>query len=105
VQAIALASALPVITVASGGLTIDGTTQPGYAGAPVIAADVHHGFSGFVFAGSRERSRASRSADCQTAVNSGLGDGPIVVKACHIGVDRGRHDGRAERLRDLGAAG
>src|SRR5690349_23270881 len=31
VHAIALSSALPTITVASGGLTIDGTTQAGYA--------------------------------------------------------------------------
>src|SRR5262245_19588502 len=37
VHALALASALPGISVTSGGLTIDGTTQPGYAGSPLIA--------------------------------------------------------------------
>ena len=34
VHVIALASALPGISIPSGGLTIDGTTQPGYAGKP-----------------------------------------------------------------------
>src|SRR6476659_9390454 len=37
VHAIALASTLPTASVTSGGLTIDGTTQPGYAGSPLIA--------------------------------------------------------------------
>src|SRR5438552_15344623 len=36
VQTIALSSSLPTASVA-GGLTVDGTTQPGYAGTPLIA--------------------------------------------------------------------
>src|SRR5512135_286788 len=36
VQTIAIASSLP-LAVSSGGLTIDGTTQPGYTGTPMIA--------------------------------------------------------------------
>ena len=36
VQTIALSSSLPVASV-TGGLTVDGTTQPGYAGTPLIA--------------------------------------------------------------------
>ena len=36
VQTIALSSSLPMASV-TGGLTVDGTTQPGYAGTPLIA--------------------------------------------------------------------
>ena len=36
VQTIVLASGLPSVDVATGGLTIDATTQPGYAGSPLI---------------------------------------------------------------------
>src|SRR5215831_20548565 len=37
VQTITLSSSLPAEVVPSGGLTIDGTTQPGYAGSPLVA--------------------------------------------------------------------
>jgi len=37
VHAIALASTLPTASVTTGGLTIDGTTQPGYAGKPIVS--------------------------------------------------------------------
>ena len=87
VHAIALSSALPTITVASGGLTIDGTTQPGYSGTPVVAVTCTSTFSGFVFSGSEGTIKGLSIGGCQTAVNSGFATGPIVVKACHIGVD------------------
>jgi hypothetical protein len=87
VHAIALASAVPTITVPSGGLTIDGTTQPGYAGTPVIAVTCSSNFSGFDFAGSEGTIKGLSIGGCQTAVGSGFATGPIVVKACHIGVD------------------
>jgi len=87
VHAIALSSALPTITVASGGLTVDGTTQSGYAGTPVIAVTCTSNFSGFVFSGSEGTIKGLSIGGCQTAVSSGSATGPIVVKACHLGVD------------------
>jgi hypothetical protein len=87
VHAIALASAPPSITVPSGGVTIDGTTQPGYAGTPVIALTCSSNFAGFDFSGSEGTIKGLSIGGCQTAVTSGLATGPIVVKACHIGVD------------------
>ena len=87
VQTITLASGgLPGISV-SGGLTIDGKTQTGYAGSPLI--DVVCGSTvqlGFDFGGPGGTVQGLAIGNCLAAVNSGTSVS-ITVKACHIGTD------------------
>jgi hypothetical protein len=87
VQIITLASGgLPGISV-SGGLTIDGTTQTGYAGSPLI--DVVCGSTGqiaFDFGGPGGTVQGLAIGNCLAAVNSGTSVS-ITVKACRIGTD------------------
>ncbi|HWZ87008.1 MAG TPA: right-handed parallel beta-helix repeat-containing protein [Thermoanaerobaculia bacterium] len=85
VHAITLASGLP-ISLASGGLTIDGTTQPGYSGSPLIAVTCSMSMVVFAFADSPGTVKGLSVGNCGIAVTADSG-GPITVQACHIGVD------------------
>jgi IPT/TIG domain/S-layer homology domain len=88
VHTIALSSSLPVVSIPSGGLTIDGTTQTGYAGSPLIAVDC--GGNGavivFQFADSPGTVKGIAVGNCGLAIVADSG-GPITVQACHLGVD------------------
>ncbi len=89
VHTISPSTGLPAISVSSGGLTIDGTTQPGYAGSPLV--DVVCGGSmnqfGFNFAfGSGGTVKGLAIGNCLTAVTAATAI-PITVKACRIGTD------------------
>src|SRR5262249_5931879 len=72
VHTIAVSSALPTSSV-SGGLTVDGTTQPGYAGTPLIAiACANVGVFGFTFT-TGGTIRGLSIGGCGAAVNAGGG--------------------------------
>ncbi|HTR04468.1 MAG TPA: S-layer homology domain-containing protein [Thermoanaerobaculia bacterium] len=87
VQTIALASSLPGPNVASGGLTVDGTTQPGYAGSPLIAiACSDTSQIAFQFFGSGGGVKGLTIGHCGIAITSDESTS-ITVQACHIGVD------------------
>ena len=87
VHTIALSSSLPVASVTSGGLTIDGTTQPGYAGSPLIAVScANTGLLALQFSSTIATVKGLSIGGCANAINAGSG-GPITVKACHIGID------------------
>jgi hypothetical protein len=88
VQTIALSSSLPMASVA-GGLTIDGTTQPGYAGTPLIAlvcANTNVFAFNFTSAGTV---LGLSIGGCGAGVLAGIGAGsgpPITVKSSYLGV-------------------
>ncbi len=85
VQTIAVASNLPMASV-PGGLTIDGTTQPGYAGTPLIAlvcANTNVFAFNFTSAGTV---LGLSIGGCGAGVLAGSGGGPITVKSSYLGV-------------------
>jgi hypothetical protein len=89
VQTISPSTGLPAISISSGGLTIDGTTQPGYSGSPLI--DLVCGGSlgqlGFNFAfGSGGTVKGLAIGNCAVAITAATAI-PITVKACRIGTD------------------
>jgi hypothetical protein len=85
VQTIAVASNLPLAT-SSGGLTIDGTTQPGYAGTPVIAlACANTNVFAFNFTSAGTVVGLSIGG-CGAGVLAGSGGGPITVRSSYLGV-------------------
>jgi hypothetical protein len=88
VQTISPSTGLPAISVSSGGLTIDGTTQPGYAGSPLI--DVVCGGSlnqlGFDFSGSGGTVKGLAIGNCAAAITTAFAI-PLAVKSCYIGTD------------------
>ena len=87
VHGIALASTLPTASVTSGGLTIDGTTQPGYAGSPLIAVTCGSiGQLALQFSGTIATVKGLSIGNCASGINAASG-GPITVQFCHIGVD------------------
>ena len=89
VETITLSSGLPIVSIPTGGLTIDGTTQPGYAGTPLIAIDCGGGGGGvivFQFSSSPGTVKGLAVGNCGVAINTNSG-GPITVQACHLGVD------------------
>ncbi len=88
VHTIALASGLPSITVASGGLTIDATTQTGYAGSPLVFVKSSGGmFSGFFFEGAGGGTvRGLAIGGCLVGVGADV-PVPVTVQACYIGTD------------------
>jgi hypothetical protein len=86
VHSIALATNLPQIVIVEG-LTIDGTTQPGYAGAPLI--EIHRDDTGvncldFEFTPGVVKGLVINR--CGTGIYSGSGGG-LTVKSCYIGTD------------------
>jgi IPT/TIG domain/S-layer homology domain len=85
VQTIAVATNLPMAT-SSGGLTIDGTTQPGYAGTPLIALICAH-TNVFAFNFTEAGTVLGLSiGGCGAGVLAGSGGGPITVKSSYLGV-------------------
>ncbi len=87
VQAITLASGLPFLSVATGGVTIDGTTQPGYSGSPLIQITCGAIFSGFSVDGAGGATiKGLAIGGCLTAVNVATPI-PVTVQACYIGTD------------------
>ena len=85
VQTIALSSSLPMASV-TGGLTVDGTTQPGYAGTPLIAlACANTNVSAFNFTAAGTVLGLSIGG-CGAGVLAGSGGGPITVKSSYLGV-------------------
>jgi hypothetical protein len=85
VQTIALATNLPLAT-STGGLTIDGTTQPGYAGTPVIAISCAN-TNVFAFNFTKAGTVLGLSiGGCGAGVTAGSGGGPISVKSSYLGV-------------------
>ena len=89
VQTIAPATSLPTISISSGGLTIDGTTQPGYSGSPLIDVVCGGSFSqfGFDFAfGSGGTVKGLAIGNCAVAITANTAV-PLVIKACYIGTD------------------
>jgi len=87
VQTISILSALPNIGIPSGTFTIDGTTQPGYAGSPLVdvVCGTPFGFNPFSFS-SAGTVKGLAIGNCATAVTTASAV-PIVVKACYIGTD------------------
>ena len=84
VHTITLSSTLPTSSV-PGGLTIDGTTQAGYAGTPLIAvACANLGVLGFNFS-SGGTVQGLSIGGCGTAIVA-AGGGAITVKSSYIGV-------------------
>jgi parallel beta-helix repeat protein len=86
VQTITVSTSLPQGTVAAG-MTVDGTTQPGYAGTPLIAVVCANvGLTGLTFNFSSPVTVQGLSVGgCGTGVGAGSG-GPITVKSSYIGV-------------------
>jgi len=85
VHTITLSSSLP-LTSATGGLTVDGTTQPGYAGTPLIAVVcANTGVSGFNFT-SAGTVQGLSIGGCGTGIIAGSGGGPITVKSSYLGL-------------------
>jgi hypothetical protein len=85
VQTIAVASNLPLAT-SSGGLTVDGATQPGYAGIPLIAlACANTNVFAFNFTSAGTVLGLSIGG-CGAGVLAGSGGGPITVKSSYLGV-------------------
>jgi len=86
VHTITLATTLPTISVSGGGLTIDGTTQPGYAGSPLVAVNCASVAQlAFQFAGSIATVKGLSIGGCGNAVNAASG-GPVTVKSSYIGI-------------------
>ena len=88
VQTISPSTGLPAISVSSGGLTIDGTTQPGYAGSPLIDVVCGGSFNqlGFDFFGSGGTVKGLAMGNCAVAITAALPI-PLAVKSCYIGTD------------------
>jgi hypothetical protein len=87
VHTIVPATGLPFLSVASGGVTIDGTTQPGYAGSPLIQVTCGAIFSGFTVDGAGGGTiKGLAIGGCLTAVTADTAV-PVTVQACHIGTD------------------
>src|SRR5262245_4202689 len=86
VHTITPATGYPTISI-TGGLTIDGTTQPGYAGSPLIAVScANNSFFAFSFSGTQGTIKGLAVGNCGVAISATSG-GPITVQACHLGVD------------------
>jgi hypothetical protein len=88
VQTISIFSSLPTIT---NSITIDGTTQPGYAGMPLIVFN-GAGRPGFLIAAGHSTVRALVVMDCGTASVPASGivlstNGGNVIAGCFIGCD------------------
>jgi len=85
---IALASSLPVIAVSGGVLTVDGTTQPGYAGSPLVALNCGDtGRLAFQFVGTGGGAvKGLAIGNCADAITAFFAV-PVAVKACYIGTD------------------
>src|SRR5215467_3245129 len=89
VHTITLASSLPHVSNPTNGLTIDGTTQPGYAGSPLIAIDCGGSGGGAIVFQSSDVPATIKGlsiGNCGLAITADSG-GPITVQSCHIGVD------------------
>src|SRR5262249_24609727 len=87
VQTITLLTAPPALDVSSGGITVDATTQPGYAGSPLVAIDCGGAdLIVFEFSGSGGGIKGLAVGNCGVVVDSGASTS-ITVQACHIGVD------------------
>src|SRR4029077_18301868 len=87
VQTISPASALPEITDP---VTIDGTTQPGYAGAPLIELDgagAGQGVAGLDISAGGTTLRGLAIGRFSLYGIRLSGGGANVVEACYIGVD------------------
>jgi len=85
VQTIAVSSNLPLASVA-GGLTVDGTTQPGYLGTPQIAlVCASTGVTAFNFT-SAGTVRGLSIGGCGNGIIAGSGGGPITVESSYLGV-------------------
>ncbi len=86
-QTIALATDLPTMNVGAG-LTIDGTTQPGFAGTPLI--EIHRGSTigsiGLRFLGTPATVKALAINRCGTAIDSESGGG-LTLLGSRIGTD------------------
>jgi IPT/TIG domain/S-layer homology domain len=85
VQTIALTSSLPMASV-TGGLAVDGTTQSGYAGTPLIAivcANTNVSVFNFTSAGTVQ---GLSIGGCANGVLAGSGGGPITVKSSYLGI-------------------
>ncbi len=88
VQTITLLSALPALTISSGGVTIDATTQPGYAGTPLVAVTcTDPGLIVFqIFSSGGGTVKGLSIGGCGLGISPG-GNSPLTVQACHLGVD------------------
>src|SRR5262245_35805365 len=89
VQTITLSSSLPFAAI-TGGLTVDGTTQPGYAGTPLIAVVcANTGISAFAFTSAPGTVLGLSIGGCGAAIGAGIGGGPgplITIKSSYLGV-------------------
>jgi hypothetical protein len=87
VHTITLSTSLPEVNISSGGLAVDGTTQPGYAGSPLVAITcTDTGVIVFQFAGSGGAVKGLAIGNCGDAIAS-TASGSLTVQACHLGVD------------------
>ena len=88
VQTITLLSALPALNISSGGVTIDATTQPGYAGTPLVAVTcTDPGTIVFqIFGSGGGTIKGFSIGGCGLAISPGA-NSPLTVQACHLGVD------------------
>jgi parallel beta-helix repeat protein len=88
VQTITLLTALPAVNISSGGVTIDATTQPGYAGSPRVAITcTDPGLIVFqIFGSGGGTVKGFSIGGCGLAISPGA-NSPLTVQACHLGVD------------------
>jgi len=87
VHTITLATPLPDVDVGSGGLIIDGTTQPGYAGSPLVDLTCSSSFSALTVDGAAGATiKGLAIGGCLVAVNAAT-PVPVTVRACYIGTD------------------
>ena len=85
VQTIAVSSTMPLASVA-GGLTVDGTTQSGYAGTPLIAVVcANTGVTVFNFT-SAGTVQGLSIGGCANGLIAGSGGGPITIKSSYLGI-------------------
>jgi hypothetical protein len=89
VQTITLSSSLPFAAI-TGDLTVDGTTQPGYAGTPLIAVVcANTNVSAFAFTSAPGTVQGVSIGGCGTAIGAGIGGGlgPLItIKSSYLGV-------------------
>src|SRR5262245_4979780 len=89
VQTITLSSSLPFAAI-TGALTVDGTTQPGYAGKPLIAVVcASTAVSAFAFTSASGTVQGLSIGGCGTAIGAGIGGGPgppITIKSSYLGI-------------------
>lgn len=86
VQIINLSSALPIVT---GPVTIDGATQPGYSGTPLIEinGNFRNGLTGLVLAGGESTLRGVALHSWRVQGVQIVTNGNNVVEGCFIGTD------------------